>query len=110
MTEPASCKELLIELSKTLNAENARGLNADILFVFSGSEKGEYYLHLENGKCTLHTGSLDYARLTIRVDADVWRDIQGGKIPWSEAMMQRKFIATGNFPLLARLPQLFKLD
>ena len=109
MTAPVSCKDLLIELSKTLNADAARGVDADIQFQYSGSETGNYYFHVANGKCTFNTGELGFARLTIRVDADVWRDIQNGKTSWNEAMMQRKFLVTGNFPLLARLPQLFKI-
>jgi len=109
MTHPTSSKELLINLSKTFNADAARGVEADIQFEFSGSETGIYNLRIANGKCTFLMGELSFPRLTIRVDANVWRDIQNGKISWNDAMMQRIFLGTGNFLLLARLPQLFKI-
>ncbi|MCS7010361.1 MAG: SCP2 sterol-binding domain-containing protein [Anaerolineales bacterium] len=100
---------LLQTLVESFHPAAAAGLVAEIQFLFSGVEKGAYYLKIENGKCTLHTGEIDFARLTIRVDLNVWEEIQTGKIRWSDALMQRKFLATGNFPLLARLPDLFTI-
>lgn len=101
--------QLLQDLVQSFDPTAATGLTADIQFIFTGSEKGVYYLRIANGKCSLHAGELDFARLTIRVDIDTWRQIQNGQIGWGEALMQRKFLATGNFPLLARLPELFRL-
>lgn len=109
MNAAVSCEETLCNLVSTFDAGAAGGLSAEIQFIFSGSETGAYYLQIANGKCTLHKGEVNFARLTIRVDADVWRKIQSGEISWTDAMMQRRFTATGNFPLLARLPQIFKI-
>jgi putative sterol carrier protein len=109
MNVTASCESFLLELAKTLDPNASRGLEADIQFVFSGTEESTYYLHIADGKCTLQKGESQYPRLTIRVNAETWQEIQSGKIPWTKAMMERKFLATGNFPLLARLPQLFKI-
>lgn len=109
MSIPQTCEEVLNELAKSFNPSAASGLNVDVVFVFSGTQSGTYYLHIANGKCSVHKGELDYARLTIRVDFNDWLDLQNGKINWTDAMMQRKFMATGNFPLLAKLPKIFKI-
>lgn len=109
MNENPTCEEILQELAQSINPEAARGLNVDIQFVFSGAQSGMYYLHLADGKCSVHKGELGFARLTIRTDVNDWINLQTGKTNWTEAMMQRKFMATGNFPLLARLPQIFKI-
>ncbi len=105
----STAESLLNDLIARFDPNAAQGLNAEIQFLFHGTDSAAYYLRIANGKCTLHQGELDFARLTIRVDVEVWRAIQQGEIAWAEAMMQRKFTATGNFPLLARLPQLFRL-
>ncbi|HNK63877.1 MAG TPA: SCP2 sterol-binding domain-containing protein [Anaerolineales bacterium] len=109
MSSTPTCEEILNELAKTFNPDAARGLNVDVQFIFSGAQSGTFSLHLADGKCTVNKGELDYARLTIRVDVNDWLDLQNGKFNWTEAMMQRKFMATGNFPLLAKLPQIFKI-
>ncbi len=105
----ALSETLLNDLIQRFNPDAAPDLTADIQFLFSGRESAAYYVRMADGKCTLHKGELDFARLTIRVDIEIWRAIQQGEIAWADAMMQRKFTATGNFPLLARLPQLFRL-
>lgn len=109
MSNPQTCVEVLTELAKTFNPSAAAGLNVDVQFVFSGSQSGTYYLHIADGKCSVHEGELGYARLTIRVDFDDWLALQTGNMSWTDAMMARTFMATGNFPLLAKLPQIFKI-
>jgi putative sterol carrier protein len=107
MSETSLSESLLRELSNMLNPDAAQGLNAYIQFFFGGSESDAWYLYIHNGQCTLYKGALNFAHLTIRVDVNVWQEIQNGKISFTEAMMQRKFLATGNFTLLARFPQFF---
>ncbi len=107
MSETSLGEVLLRELSKTLNPDAAQGLNVYIQFLFSGAESDAWYLYIQNGQCNLYKGALNFAHLTIRVDVNVWQEIQNGKISFTEAMMKRKFLATGNFTLLARFPQLF---
>jgi len=109
MSDPINCEALLRDLTTKLNPDAAKGLSVDIQFIFSGPDPEDWHLSIRNGQCTLHKGIVNFANLTIRVDKDVWQAIQIGRTSWTEAMMQRKFIATGNMPLLARLPQIFGL-
>ncbi len=109
MNAQPSCETLLQQLAQTFNREAAGELQAVIQFIFTGEESASCTLTIGGGKCIVQKGEADFPRLTIRVDAGVWREIMSGQLSWSEAMMQRKFVATGNFPLLARLPQLFKI-
>jgi|YNPMSStandDraft_1061717.scaffolds.fasta_scaffold01626_9 alkyl sulfatase BDS1-like metallo-beta-lactamase superfamily hydrolase len=107
MSNPVNCEALLHDLITKLNPDAAKALSVDIQFIFSGLDPEDWYLSIRNGQCTLHKGIVNFANLTIRVDKNVWHAIQSGRTSWAEAMMQRKFIATGNMPLLARLPQIF---
>lgn len=78
-----------------------------IQFMFSGSEKANHYLQIKKGKCSLHQGQNLYPKLTLKIDSELWLGIWRGELNWTEQLMQRKFIATGDFPLLAKLPEIF---
>lgn len=78
-----------------------------IQFMFSGAETANHYLQIKKSKCTLHPGKNLYPKLTLKIDSEIWLAIWRGELDWTQLLMQRKFVATGDFPLLAKLPQIF---
>ncbi|MCS7248626.1 MAG: hypothetical protein NZ840_10330 [Anaerolineales bacterium] len=111
MVEPheESCLELVAALAERFDPVAARGREAEIQFLFSGEESGACYLRLTRTGCTFHLGEALYPTLTIRVKAETWKAIMRGDLSWERAMMERHFLATGNFPLLAQMPRIFHI-
>ncbi|MDW8064553.1 MAG: hypothetical protein RMK32_02840 [Anaerolineae bacterium] len=103
-----TCFELVESLTKRFDVAATQEQEAEIQFFFSGQENGACYLRLSKTGCTFHRGEALYPKLTIRVRAEVWKAIMRGDITWEKAMMERHFLATGNFTLLARMPRIFR--
>jgi alkyl sulfatase BDS1-like metallo-beta-lactamase superfamily hydrolase len=104
-----TCLELVAAMAQRFDPTAARGQEGEIQFIFSGEESVTCYLRLTKSGCTFHRGEALYPKLTIRVDSGVWKAIMRGDITWERAMMERHFLATGNFPLLAQMPRLFQM-
>lgn len=103
-----SCFDLVAALTTQFDPVAARGQEGEIQFFFSGEESGACYLRLTKSGCTFHRGEALYPKLTLRVKAEVWKAIMRGDLSWEKAMMERHFLATGNFPLLAQMPRIFR--
>jgi putative sterol carrier protein len=81
---------------------------ADIQFEVSGGEPGNYYYHIENGKCTFHEGIAESPKATIKTPSDVWEKILTGEMNAQLAFFGRKFTVEGDLMLLIKLASLFK--
>lgn len=108
-TQAASCLELVARMAKHFDPQAARGQEAEIQFIFSGEENERCFLRMKKDGCSFHLGESQYPKVTLRVSAQVWRQIWNGEITWEKAMMERLFLATGNFPLVAQMPVIFKI-
>jgi putative sterol carrier protein len=81
---------------------------ADIQFKVSGEEPGNYYFHIEKGKCTLHEGIAESPKATINTPSEVWEAILQGEMNPQLAFFGRKFTVEGDLMLLLQLANLFK--
>ena len=81
---------------------------ADIQFHVSGEEPGQYYFHIEKGKCTLHEGVAESPKITIKAPSEVWQAILEGELNAQQAFFQQKFTVEGDLMLLLQLANLFK--
>jgi putative sterol carrier protein len=81
---------------------------ADIQFKVSGEEPGNYYFHIENGKCTFHEGIAKSPKATINTPSEVWEAILRGEMNAQLAFFGRKFTVEGDLMLLIKLASLFK--
>ncbi|WP_299029057.1 hypothetical protein [uncultured Thermanaerothrix sp.] len=104
-----TCFDSVAMLARRFDPDAARGQEGEIQFFFSGTESGACYLRLTKTACTFHPGEALFPKLTLRVDCEVWKAILRGELTWEKAMMERHFLATGNFPLLAQMPRIFKI-
>lgn len=104
------CIQSIQNLANQFDPSALRGDDIEIQFMFNdqGQKKG-CYLHLLKGKCTFHDGEALFPKLTLKIDCSVWKSILDGELSWEKALMERRFVATGNFPLLAQVPKIFKL-
>lgn len=108
MNNPLTCKDIIARMSMTINPTVAGDLTADIQYQISGAEPGKYYLHVENGQCHFYEGETDAPTLTIFTPSEVWLAIAQGELNGTEAMMQGKYRAEGDFELLMKMPKIFQ--
>jgi len=105
--ESLTCREIITGMPTVFNAEAAGDMVADIYYMVTGEEPGDYYLEIANGTCTFHEGAPASPSLTIETPSDVWVAISTGKLDGQQAFMEQKYKASGDFSLLMKLNSLF---
>jgi putative sterol carrier protein len=104
-----NCHDTIAGMPTAFNAEAASDLSAHIQFNVSGEEPGIYYLHIETGACTFHEGESSSPALTIQTPSEVWLAISRGEMDGQMAFMQQKYTVEGDFSLLMKMNELFKI-
>lgn len=103
-----SFRDLIARMAATLDPQAAGNLEATIQLHATGKEPGNYYLHIENGKCTLHEGVGDSPTAMIHTPSEVWVAIISGEMNAALAYLQGKFKVEGDKSLLLKMQELFK--
>jgi putative sterol carrier protein len=94
-------------MAATFNGKAAGDLKATIQFEVTGKQPGQWYLSIENGKCTYREGKTDTPTLTIQTPSEVWLAIANKELSGQQAFMEGKYSAQGDMGLLMRLKSLF---
>jgi multimeric flavodoxin WrbA/putative sterol carrier protein len=100
-------KLLFKGMALTFNAQAAGDLKATIQFEVAGKQPGNWFLSIENGKCTYHEGKDNSPTLTIKTPSEVWLAIANREIGGQQAFMEGKYTAHGDIGLLMRMKSLF---
>jgi len=103
-----SFRDLIERMAATFDPQAAGNLVATIQLRATGREPGNYYLHIENGKCTFHEGLADSPTATIHTPSEVWIAIISGEMNAALAYLQGKFRVEGDKSLLLKMQDLFK--
>jgi putative sterol carrier protein len=82
---------------------------ADIQFRVTGEEPGDYYLRILRGRCESFEGVAEKPDLTVHTPNAVWMRIARGELDGGQALMNGLYRAEGDYLLLARIPELFKV-
>jgi multimeric flavodoxin WrbA/putative sterol carrier protein len=98
---------LLRGMAATFNGQSAGDLKAAVQFEVTGKQPGQWFLSIENGKCSYHEGRADSPTLTIQTPSEVWIAIANKEIDGQQAFMEGKYTAQGDMGLLMRLRSLF---
>jgi putative sterol carrier protein len=98
---------LLKGMAATFNAKAAGEMKAVIQFEVTGKQTGNWYLSIENGKCTCHEGLADVPALTIKTPSENWLAIANRETDGQRAFTEGKYSAQGDMPLLMRMKNLF---
>ncbi|OPX96346.1 MAG: 2-amino-4-deoxychorismate dehydrogenase [Syntrophorhabdus sp. PtaB.Bin006] len=98
---------LLKGMALTFNGESARGLKATIQFEVTGKQSGNWFLRIEEDKCTYHEGKTDFPTLTITTPSEVWIAIANKEIDGQQAFIEGKYAIQGSMALLMRMKCLF---
>jgi putative sterol carrier protein len=104
----ASFRDLIERMAATFDPKAAGNLVATIQLHATGSEPGNYYLHIENGKCTFNEGVANSPTATVHTPSEVWVAIISGEMNAALAYLQGKFRVEGDKGLLLKMQELFK--
>ncbi len=100
---------LLENMASTFDLSKvSKDFRADIQFLVSGDEPGNYFFHVEDGKCILHDGIAESPKITIKTPSEVWRAISTGELNVQKAFFGKKFTVEGNLMLMLSLANLFR--
>jgi SCP-2 sterol transfer family len=106
---PTSTEALIMSMPFVFNPKAAGDTKADIQFRVSGEEPGDYYLRILRGRCESFEGVAESPVLTVHTPNAVWRRIAHGELDGGQALMDGLYRAEGDYQLLAKIPEIFKV-
>jgi len=98
---------LLRGMAAAFNSQAARDLKATLQFEVTGKQTGDWFLSVEDGKCTYHEGKANAPNLTIITPSEVWLAIANKEMDGQQAFMEGRYKAIGDMSLLMRIRSLF---
>ena len=98
---------LLKGMALTFNGKAGGDLRAAIQFDVTGRQPGNWFLSIENGKCTFHEGKANDPNLTIHTPSEVWLAIANKEMDGQQAFMEGKYTAAGDMSFLMQMKSLF---
>lgn len=104
-----TCKQKTQSLYHHFNSQLAKGLDAVIQLNISGNESFSACLTIGDGECTYSEGVHHSPSVTIFSDSVIWNNILDGKLTSQKAFMVGQIKVKGNFALLSKFDQLFKM-
>jgi hypothetical protein len=106
---PASAEGLIMSMPFVFDPKAAGDTTADIQFRVTGEEPGDYYLRILRGRCESFEGVAEKPDLTVHTPNAVWMRIARGELDGGQALMNGLYRAEGDYLLLARIPEIFRV-
>ena len=97
-------------LTNHFQPQMAAGLEEVIQISISGEEEFEGYITISAGDCTYTDGQTQNPDISILTDSQTWKSVIKGKVTAQKAFMVGQLKVRGNFVLLAKFEQLFKIS
>ena len=105
---PQSVEALIMGMPFAFARRAAGDARATIQFCVSGAQHGDYYLHVEAGRCQSFEGLAPAPNLTIRTLDSVWLRVVRGELVGADALEQGLYHAEGDLGVLAKMGEWFK--
>ena|SRR3990172_1322116 len=104
---PNSVKEVMEGMPTAFQPDRAAGVNATIVFNFTGAETGSWTVKVADGKCEVSAGAADGPTVTINSPSDVWLKITRRELDGATAFMSGQFTFTGDMGVLMQMGSWF---
>ena len=106
---PLTVTDLMSKMPGAFIPEKAVGLDAVIQFKFTGTEAGEWYAVIKDGKVNVSHGTHDSPKMTLTADSGDYVKIFTGELDGMSAFMQGKLKLGGDLNLAMKMMQMFKI-
>jgi len=104
---PETVEPLIMGMPFVFDAEAARDADVRIQFCVTGSDAGDYYLRIANGKCESLEGRTRTPDLTVYTPDTVWVEMVHGQLDRARALEQGLYRVEGDLTILARMASWF---
>ena len=104
---PQTIEPLLMGMPMAFNAKSAGPVRATIQFRVSGSEPGDYWLRIADGKCESFEGIAERPDLTVHTPDTVWLRIAHGKLDGADALAEGLYRVDGDYAILGKMREWF---
>jgi multimeric flavodoxin WrbA len=94
-------------MAATYNPQVIPGLKAVIQFDVTGKQTGDWFLAIENDKCTFNDGTHAEPTVTIKTPSEVWLAIVNKELDGQQAFLEGKYKVEGDMGLMMNLKSLF---
>jgi putative sterol carrier protein len=105
----ASISELFERMPGALDAEKAAGFSGTIQFDLSGEGGGQWHVTVANGQVESAKGQAEAPDATIRMDANDYADMVGGRLNPMTAFIQQKVKVEGDLNKVMKFQTLFNM-
>ena len=102
-------EQLMNRMPGAFLPDAAKGVSATIQYHLSGAEAGEWVVTIGDGKCSVVTGTIENASMTLTADSEDYKNIILGKLDPMTAFMQQKVKLKGNLNMALGLTKYFKM-
>ena len=106
---PLTVAQLMEKMPGAFLPEKAAGLDVVIQFKFTGSEPGDWFAAIKDGKVTVEQGTHESPKMTLTADSKDYVGIFTGEIDPMKAFMEGKLKLAGDLNLAMKLTQMFKI-
>ena len=105
---PSPLRQAMEMLPLIFNPGVCPGMQARILFSFSGADPNVYTLDIANQACTLQSGACSEPTLSIQTASDTWLAILRSQVSAQEALAKGLLTVQGDTSILQQWGQLFQ--
>lgn len=104
---PQSIEPVIMGMPFAFASRAAGDARATIQFRVTGAQPGDYYLHVDAGRCRSFEGLAAAPDLTIRTPDSVWLRIARGELDGAQALEQGLYTAEGDLGVLVNMREWF---
>jgi multimeric flavodoxin WrbA/putative sterol carrier protein len=99
---------VLYGMAAMFNPQVKPGLKAVVQFEVTGKQTGNWFLAIENNKCTFNEGSHAHSTVTIKTPSEVWLAIVNKELDGQQAFLEGKYKVEGDAAFLITMKELFQ--
>ncbi len=103
----ATTSEFFERMPQEFNAEKAGDFDATVQFDLSGDDGGQWYVVIDDGNAASEEGTAGDPDAVIRMDAEDFKQMMGGKLDPVNAFMTGKVKVEGDLNTVMKFQTLF---
>lgn len=101
-------RQIMLDIPKYFKPERAKGVSGVVQCIFSGEQKSDWVITIDNQSCAVEEGTVSNPDLTLKADAEDGVNILTGKLDPMRAYMLGKAKVSGDLSLGMQLVNFFE--